>query len=230
MGNSSSKFDEQQLQDTDHLLPAKCIDGKVPHNTSVKITMTAEDWKCRSSIISVCGDVTAKLTLISSWNKEGAIVDMSGDRLCVTKGKMTGFGSRESLVLRLNKAYDNQKDPKFACDDEVKASPLFEFAKVSVQDGIMNGEGQYALVTADGPEPIYVGKRLTGITQRIVIFDMNGQCIAKVQPTDYWKSGKECQYDIAAGVDRYAIIALASCLFSGGGGANAGSGTGAFGG
>jgi hypothetical protein len=131
------------------------------------------------------------------------------------------------VFLRLNKAYDNQKDPKFACDDKVKASPLFEFAKVLVQDCIGCGEqccgseGQYALVTADGPKPIYVGKLLspgfmvTGGT-RIVVFDTNGQCSAKVQPGSptplFDTRWNEIEYDIAAGVDPYAIIALATCL------------------
>jgi hypothetical protein len=188
--------------------------------------LAAEDWKGWSTTISVDGDVTAKLNLISSWNKEGAVVDLSGGRLFVTKGKMAGLMSRESLILRANKAYASQEGSQFACDDENKASPLFEFAKVSVQEGMMKGEGQYALVTADGLEPLYVGRRLAGIKQRLLILDMNGKCIAKVQPTDYL--GKEVQYEISAGVDRYAIIAFATCLFSGGGGANAGSGTGAF--
>jgi hypothetical protein len=58
--------------------------------------MTAEDWS--SSIISIGGNVTAKVTLISRWNKKGAIVDMSGDRLCVTKGRsIVFFFERESV-------------------------------------------------------------------------------------------------------------------------------------
>lgn len=230
MGNSQGNFEKQPLQETDHLAADKCIDGHAPSSTVVRMTMTTENWKGNSSLISIDGKVKARLALISSWKKEGAIIDPSGDRICVTKGKMTGFGSRDSFILTYKRAYDGQDDHIFAYDDKNKTLPLFKFAKVSVQDGMMKGEGRYSLITAEGLKPVFVGKRLTGIAQRIVIFDMNGKCVAKIHPTDYWKSGKQLEYEIAAGVDPYAIIALASTLFSGGGGANAGSGTGAYGG
>lgn len=207
---------------------AQCSEGVAPASGTVTLVAKASGMQ-QSSTISEGGAIIAKGKVVSNMNKEGALEGADGTRLGVTKVKTVKLIPlhTETRVLRPAASYEGQTSEDFASDDKDKATKLYNFALVTAKHSMATAEGTYALYTAGEPTPMLTAKRLGGIKQRTMVYDTAGTLVAKTRVTDAF--GKEITMEIAGGVDRLAVVTLVSQLAPGGGGANAGSGTGAYG-
>lgn len=233
MGLGGSKgFDKAELgSPASSFTASMCGEGKAPATVAVTLVSKASGMS-RSSTITEGDAVVCKGKVISCLNKEGAMDDADGTRLAVSKVKTKKMIPlhTETRILRPVKSHEGQASEDFASDDKDKATSLYNFALVKAKHALTTAEGTYALYSQPGgePETVLTAKRAAGIKQRTYIYDTAGTLVAKSRVTDAF--GKVVTMEIAAGVDRMAVIALVSALAPGGGGANAGSGTGAYGG
>eukprot|EP00218_Dolichomastix_sp_CCMP3274_P006858 CAMPEP_0170146892 /NCGR_PEP_ID=MMETSP0033_2-20121228/32386_1 /TAXON_ID=195969 /ORGANISM="Dolichomastix tenuilepis, Strain CCMP3274" /LENGTH=218 /DNA_ID=CAMNT_0010383657 /DNA_START=102 /DNA_END=755 /DNA_ORIENTATION=- len=186
---------------------AECLDGVAPPTTG---TTTLKS--CASGTVSPQWAVTdgsyALVTLktLSLWQKTGEIVSAGGTRLAVQHGG-TGLSGLETRVLRSEPTYPGQEAGEAPGID----GALYAFATVSAKTEQFSAEGKYALVTGKGESKVVLqGRRCEGLKQLYLVHDIDNVCVAKVEQKVLW--GKELTFEVAAGVDRCAVLALVSAL------------------
>jgi len=232
MGCGGSKEFEVELATCATPFTAEqCAMGKAPSADVLNFQLSVSMMKQEG----IYSDLATRATIlsgkmISTFNKESETLDPEGKRIAVCKAKtLTMIPQKmETRLLLLTPSFDGQASDDFASDDKDKATPLYNFAKITATQK-MGAEGEYALYTSAGETKVMLtGKRLAGMKQKYLIYDAAGALVAKAKTTD--TMGKNITFEIAGGIDVAAVFTLVSALGpGGGGGANAGSGTGAYG-
>lgn len=210
----------------------QCLEGTPTLSTTTLVCDTST-FKRSSTITEMVpfegGKIIGKATVISTINKEGAMSDGAGKRIIVSKTKTTQMIPlrTQTRYLRPTPVFKGQES-EFASDDKAKATPQYKFSCVVATHKMGTAEGTYSTAVAGSDEVLLLtAKRFGGIKQVTIVSDKAGNVVAKSRTTDTF--GKQITIEIAAGIDKFAVGALVAALAPGGSGANAGSGTGAYG-